>query len=67
MNIWEQRHLQIIGLMRVRDEGLILEDSLNHFSRIVDGIIVYDDVSSDDTVRIAASHPKVLKVIVGDE
>lgn len=53
----------IIGLMRERNESLLLEDSLNHLSKHVDGIVVFDDASTDDSVKIALNHPKVVCVV----
>ncbi|WP_081841392.1 glycosyltransferase family 2 protein [Alicyclobacillus macrosporangiidus] len=55
--------MNIIGLMRVRNEELIILDSLDHLSAIVDGIIVLDDASNDSTPRLARRHPAVLDVI----
>ncbi len=57
----------IIGFVKVRNESAILKDTLDRWSEICTaGIIVYDDVSSDNTVEIAKAHPKVIDVIVGD-
>ncbi len=55
--------IKIIGLLLMRNEQLILSDTLDHLGNIVDGIIVYDDASEDDSVQIARRHPKVLEVI----
>lgn len=55
---------KIIGLIRERNESLILQDSLDHLSRFVDGIIVFDDASTDDSVNIARNHPAVVEVII---
>ncbi|NCU34015.1 hypothetical protein EOM27_01665 [Candidatus Saccharibacteria bacterium] len=54
---------KVIGLTRLRNEELILQDSLDHMSSIVDGIIVYDDKSTDKSLEIAKSHPSVIEVI----
>lgn len=53
----------IIGMMRERDESLLLKDSLDHLATYVDAIVVFDDDSSDDSLAIAAEHPSVLCVI----
>jgi len=54
----------LIGMIREKDESLILQDTLDHVAKFVDGIIVYDDASTDDSVKIALTHPAVLQVIV---
>ncbi len=56
----------ITGLMRVRNEELILEDSLRHFLSYVPSLVVYDDASTDRTVEILHSFPNVT-VIQGYE
>ncbi len=57
----------IIGLTKVRNEAHIIEDTLNAWGEIcTGGIVVYDDVSDDDTVRLCKIHPSVKDVIVGD-
>lgn len=56
----------VIGITRVRNESLILADTLTHFSQFVDEIHLYDDFSTDDTIRIAKSFDIVTKVIEGD-
>ncbi|NCU28272.1 MAG: ATP-binding cassette domain-containing protein [Candidatus Moranbacteria bacterium] len=58
-----KKDIRIMGIIRMRNEELILEDTLNSFSKIVDGIIIYDDASSDHSVEIARKHPNVLLVI----
>lgn len=61
------RRPRIIGLMIMRNESLILEDTLETMSEIVDGIIVLDDASTDNSVDICLKCPKVLKVILNTE
>lgn len=63
MNQFESQELKIIAMMRVRNEELLIEDSLNHVAGFADGIFVLDDASTDRTAKIALSHPKVLGVI----
>ena len=56
----------LIGITRVRNEELILEDTLNHYLGFVDSVILYDDCSTDLTVEIAESFDRV-EVIRGTE
>lgn len=55
--------MSIIGLTRIRNESRIILDTLNHMSEFCDDIVVYDDASTDDTVKICKSHPKVIEVV----
>ncbi len=57
--------IEIIGMIRMRNESLILQDTLNHLSQFVDGVVIYDDVSTDNSVQIAKKHPVVLHIIEG--
>lgn len=60
-------HLQdkplIIGMIHERNEALLLKDTLDHISQFVDGVVVFDDDSEDESVKIALEHPIVLEVI----
>lgn len=56
--------VRIVGMMRVRNESLVIEDALDHFSQFVDAILVFDDASTDDTVDLVRTHPAVSEVIV---
>jgi len=58
-----RKKIKIIGLTRIRNEELIINDTLDSLSRYVDGIIVYDDCSTDNTLNICKNHPKVLEII----
>ena len=58
----KKKHL-LVGITRVRNESLILRDTLDHVSEHVDAIVAYDDASTDGTVDILRSHPKVALVI----
>jgi len=49
----------IVGITRVRNEELIIEDTLKHFLCHVDRVYLYDDASIDNTVRIASSFDNV--------
>lgn len=56
---------QLVVITRIRNEELILEDTLAHLSQFGDMIVVYDDCSSDATYEIAKRHPKVAAIIRG--
>lgn len=49
----------MIGITRVRNEALIFEDTLSHYLKVCDRILVYDDASTDRTPEIAASFDRV--------
>ena len=51
-----QKHF-LIGITRVRNEALILGDTLDFVGRHVDAIIAYDDASTDRTLDLLRSHP----------
>ena len=57
------RKIEIIGLIRERNESLILKDTLDHLSQFVDGIILFDDASTDNSLDIARHHPFIIKII----
>jgi len=56
------KHL-LIGITRVRNESLVLRDTLDYVGTHVDAIVAYDDASTDDTLDILRNHPKVALVI----
>jgi hypothetical protein len=53
-----KKNYKVIGLVRERNEALILKDTLDHLSQYVDGIVVYDDASTDNSVDIAKKPSK---------
>jgi hypothetical protein len=58
-----KNHHLLIGITIVRDEALILQDTLDYVGNFVDAIVAYDDASTDDTLNILKAHPKVAMVI----
>ena len=57
-----KRH-RLVGMTRIRNEALILPDTLDHLANQVDAIVAYDDASTDDTVEILRKHPKVALIV----
>ena len=58
----------IIGLTRVRNESLIIADTIRHFLGYCGHIILYDDCSTDDTIEIAeAAGGDRITIICGSE
>lgn len=58
--------MKIIGLTKIRNEGKIIQETLDHWGKIcTGGIYVYDDVSKDNTVEICKKHPSVKAVVEG--
>jgi glycosyltransferase involved in cell wall biosynthesis len=55
-----------IGLTKVRNEERIMQDTLDHVATFAEGIVIYDDCSTDSTVEIAKAHPAVLAVVEGE-
>jgi hypothetical protein len=53
----------LIGITRLRNEALILRDTLDYVSKYADAIIAYDDASTDRTLEILRGHPKVALVV----
>lgn len=53
------RKHQLVGMTRIRNEALILPDTLDYLATQVDAIVAYDDASTDETVDILRAHPKV--------
>jgi len=55
---------KIVGMIRLKNEALILQDTLDHLSQFVDCILIFDDASNDESVVIARNHPGVAEIIV---
>ncbi|GHA06342.1 hypothetical protein UN63_10035 [Oceanisphaera arctica] len=54
---------KLIAVLRVRNESLIIEDTLEHLSRFCDGIVAFDDASTDNTAELLVRHPAVLALV----
>ena len=57
-----RKHL-VVGITRLRNEALILPDTLDYLAGQVDAVVAYDDASTDETVEILRKHPAVAFVI----
>src|SRR6202011_3422754 len=57
-----RRHF-LIGITRVRNEALILRDTLQYIGQHVDAIVAYDDASIDRTLEILRNDSKVALII----
>ena len=53
----------LVALLRVRNEALILKDTLDHLAGFADVICAYDDASTDATLEILKAHEKVSFVV----
>src|ERR1044072_941039 len=53
----------LIGMTRIRNEALILRDTLNYVGKQADAIVAYDDASTDQTLEILRGHPKVALIV----
>ncbi|MBK6765083.1 MAG: glycosyltransferase [bacterium] len=54
------RHPVIYAMMNIRNEDRWLREVLDNAARICDGIVVYDDSSTDKTPEICQVHPAVV-------
>ncbi len=55
---------KVIWLTRIRNESEIIQETLDHLATFCTwGIVVYDDCSTDDTVKICEQHEAVLLVV----
>ncbi len=61
-----RKHL-LVAITRVRNEALLLPDTLDHLGKQVDAILAYDDASTDDTVELLRAHPKVALIVANQE
>lgn len=58
--------MHIRGITKLRDEGRIIQATLDNWASFCDAIHVYCDVCTDDTAEICRSHPAVVEVIESD-
>src|SRR6478672_1452117 len=61
-SLFGQKHF-LIGITRVRNEALVLRDTLDYVGKHVDAIVAYDDASTDRTLEILGAHPKVALIV----
>jgi len=59
--------MKIALITRIRNEEEIIKDFLDYYAPFVDGIYIYDDVSTDSTVSICKQHHKVKGIIEAKE
>lgn len=57
--------MKLIGLIRIRNEAEIINDTLNHMAEFCDEVYVYDDASTDNTVEICKAHSIVKGIVCG--
>lgn len=50
-------------MTRIRNEELIITDTIDHVSKFVDAIIAYDDCSTDRTLSILKQCKSVIQII----
>ena len=61
-DLLDRKHL-LVAVTRIRNEALILPDTLDYLGKHVDAIVAYDDASTDGTVDILRKHKKVALII----
>lgn len=57
---------KLIAAMRVKNEGWVIKYTLSALNEFVDGIVILDDGSKDNTVEICRSFDKVIEVVQND-
>lgn len=56
-----------LGITRLRNESIIIQSTLDRLKGHLDGVVVFDDCSTDNTVEICEADPFVLEVVKGKE
>lgn len=51
---------RIIGMLNIQNEDRWIREALDSMARVCDGIVIYDDGSTDRTPEICAMHPAVI-------
>jgi glycosyltransferase involved in cell wall biosynthesis len=59
-----RRGYPIIGISRIRNESELIVDTLRHIETICDGLIIYDDASTDGTPELVERHARKLLALV---
>jgi len=59
--------MNVFGITRIRNEEQVIKNTLDHVANLVDGVVVYDDCSTDNTVQICQSHSIVKRIIKGSK
>ena len=59
--------MKIIACMRIYNEGLLLKDTLDYLAEYCDGILIYNDGSTDNSLEICYAHPAVQCIIGTDK
>jgi glycosyltransferase involved in cell wall biosynthesis len=54
----------LYGITKIRNEELIIKDTLDNWSQWVDEFYIVDEMSEDQTVEICKAHPKVKEVFI---
>lgn len=61
---FSKKNFKIIGFTRIRNEELIIDDTLKHMANFVDAILVYDDASTDETLKEVLKNKNVVEILV---
>lgn len=58
---------RVVGITRIRNEAEVIEDTLRHAEALCDGLIVYDDCSTDGTPELVERNARKLLGLVRGE